>query len=111
MIDVSDGLIADLGHICTASGVRIEVRSGQLGAEPVVPVAALQAAARMLSADWMEWVLTGGEDHALAATFPPGVVLPEPWNVVGIVAQGSGVLVDDRAWSGAGGWEHFRSQP
>jgi thiamine-monophosphate kinase len=42
----------------------------------------------------MAWVLTGGEDHALVATFPPDATLPEGWQVVGAVAAGEpGVLV------------------
>jgi thiamine-monophosphate kinase len=109
MIDVSDGLIADLGHIAAASGVRIQVRSGQLGGEPVARAGALRAAARLLSADWMMWVLTGGEDHALAATYPPELALPPGWTAVGDVTRGSGVVVDGRVWSGAGGWDHFLS--
>jgi thiamine-monophosphate kinase len=33
----------------------------------------------------MSWVLTGGEDHALVATFPPRVPLPEGWTPIGTV--------------------------
>jgi len=110
MIDISDGLIADLGHVAESSGVRIELRSGSLGAEPVARIDALQTAASLVSADWAQWVLAGGDDHALAATFPPQVVLPERWTIVGRVAPGRGVLVDGRPWSGSGGWEHFRDQ-
>ena len=31
----------------------------------------------------LRWVLTGGEDHSLAATFPPGTRLPPRWRVIG----------------------------
>jgi hypothetical protein len=46
----------------------------------------------------------------LAATFPPGVILPARWSVIGRVTAGRGVLVDGRTWAKAGGWEHFRAQ-
>ena len=64
MIDISDGLVQDLGHIAAASGVCIDLRTACL---PVAP--ALRLAASELGTDWLGWALTGGEDHALAATF------------------------------------------
>jgi thiamine-monophosphate kinase len=110
MIDVSDGLIADLGHVADASGVQLELWSGKLAVEPVAPVGALAAAASVLGVgDWRGWVLTGGDDHALVATFGPGVALPDRWTVIGEVTCGHGVLVDGRRWSGSGGWDHFRA--
>jgi len=45
----------------------------------------------------MAWVLTGGEDHALVATFSPRAVIPEGWTVIGEVRKGgkkAGVLVN-----------------
>ncbi|MDR0346311.1 MAG: hypothetical protein LBI49_24960 [Nocardiopsaceae bacterium] len=56
----------------------------------------------------MGWVLTGGEDHAFAATFPPGTALPPHWVVAGRVSAGEGVRVDGRPPAGNGGWDHFR---
>jgi thiamine-monophosphate kinase len=107
MIDISDGLIADLGHVARASGVRIQLATGPLTAGPAVHATALAAAADTVGASWLDWVLTGGDDHALAATFPAGTPLPPPWTVIGEVVPGSGVTVDGVPWSGAGGWQHF----
>jgi thiamine monophosphate kinase len=42
----------------------------------------------------LEWALTGGDDHALAATFPGDRRPPAPWKVIGRVARGRGVVVD-----------------
>ena len=55
------------------------------------------------------WALTGGEDHSLVAAFPPGVVLPARWTVIGVVRDGRGVLVGGLPHPGAPGWDHFRS--
>jgi len=104
MIDISDGLVADVGHIAEASGVRLDIESARLPG-----TAALQPAADRLGTDWRQWALAGGEDHALAATFPDVVTLPEGWTVIGGARRGAGVLVDSKPWSGDAGWDHFRS--
>ena len=56
-------------------------------------------------------LLTGGEDHALAATFPHDAVIPAGWRVIGDVGDASDdaprVVVDGAAWEGATGWDHF----
>jgi thiamine-monophosphate kinase len=102
MTDVSDGLIADLGNIATASGVRIELKGSSLP----VPLK-LKEVGAALNTDPMTWVLTSGDDYALVATFDKGVDLPAAWTVIGAVVDGSGVRVDGRTWP-SGGHEHFR---
>lgn len=102
MIDVSDGLCADLGHIARASGLRIDLDAAALAAPP-----ALVALGAELGIDPQTWMLGGGEDHALAATFPAGAA-PAGWLVVGTVRAGEpAVLVDGRQWSGVRGWQSF----
>jgi thiamine-monophosphate kinase len=103
MVDVSDGLVADLGHVALASEVGIELDTARLE----VP-AKLRDVGSALGVDPMSWVLAGGDDHALAATFPGGTELPEPWRVIGRVARGRGVLVDGAAYQPPAGWDHFR---
>lgn len=62
-IDISDGLVAELGHLAKASGVRVE-----FDAEALTPSSALRSAAKQLGRDPMPWLLGGGEDYALLLT-------------------------------------------
>jgi thiamine-monophosphate kinase len=98
MCDVSDGLLADAGHIAVDSGVIIDLDRAALVKACLEPVGPLQQVAAALGADPLAWVLTGGEDHALLATFPPRVALPGGWTAIGtVLAAGRkkpGVLVD-----------------
>ncbi len=104
MIDVSDGLLSEVAHLASSSAVAIDVRSATLEvAEPLVTVGAA------LGADPLSFVLGGGDDHGLLATFPPGQV-PDGWTVVGEVLDGGTpgeVTVDGAAYEGATGWTHF----
>jgi thiamine-monophosphate kinase len=102
MIDVSDGLVADLGHIADASGVTLSVVTERLPG-----VGELSAAAGVLGADWREWALAGGEDHALAATFPALSDVPSTWTVIGAAGPGAGVRVDGQKPAAVAGWDHF----
>ncbi|OBA97615.1 thiamine-phosphate kinase [Mycobacteriaceae bacterium 1482268.1] len=103
MTDVSDGLVADLGHIADASGVRVNVTTAALTADRDV----VAEAATVVGVDPWEWVLGGGEDHALVATFPGAP--PRGWRVIGTVIDGPAqVLVDGGEWRGNPGWQSFQ---
>jgi thiamine-monophosphate kinase len=103
MIDVSDGLLQDLGHIAVASVVGIDVRKDSFD----VPDQ-MRDAASALGVDPYRWILAGGDDHALAATFPPEATPPAGFRIVGSVHEGTGVTVDRKPWQGGMGWDHFR---
>ena len=68
---------------------------------------ALAEAAAVADVDAWAWVLGGGEDHALVATFPG--TPPRGWRAIGTVIDGPPrVLVDGDEWHGSPGWQSFR---
>lgn len=102
MTDVSDGLLADLGHIATASGVRMDLDPDSLRTD----VDAVAPAAAAAGIDPWSLVLAGGEDHALVACFPGPP--PAGWRPVGVVRPGApAVLLGGRPWAGAAGWQSY----
>jgi thiamine-monophosphate kinase len=99
-VDVSDGLIADLGHIAAASGVRIVVEG-----EHVPLSSALQA---LWEGHAIQRAVTAGDDYQIAFTGPPE--LNGPFTRIGRVEAGEGVnLVMDGDVVGISltGYQHF----
>lgn len=91
MMDVSDGLALDARRLAQASGVTLAFERAALGPHPA-------------------WAVDGGEDHALLATFPPGLELPDGFRAVGRAEPHDDVWVrfDGRAPVGRGGWDPYR---
>ncbi len=102
MIDVSDGLVADLRHVAEASRAGMDLSTAALAADHD----AVTAAAAAVGVDPWPWVLAGGEDHALVACFDGPA--PAGWRVIGRVLDGPArVLVDGQEWSGYAGWQSY----
>jgi len=108
MIDISDGLSVDLGHICRESGVSARILASAL---PVAKAAGLELA------------LHGGEDYELLFTAPAKARIPN--RVAGVNITGIGVIepsknyrsaiqiIDDNGRTrslAARGWQHFTRQ-
>jgi thiamine-monophosphate kinase len=115
MIDLSDGLTADLGHIAAESrvGARVDVER-----VPIAP--ATRAVARALGEDDLAWATGGGEDYELLLTCVPTAVaglregLERSTGVrlspIGEIVAGSGVTFQDargRPRAAGHGFEHF----
>lgn len=102
MTDVSDGLLADVGHLAAESGVDIDLSRAALDHDH----AALRSAAATVGVDAWTWVLGGGEDHALVAAFAEDI--PPGWRRIGVVRAGTGrVLIDGAPPTAPGGWQSF----
>ena len=112
-IDISDGLIADLGHICAASGVGAEIDAVLLPFSPALITLYDDASAR-------QFALTGGDDYELCFTVPMVRLADVQSDLsrigcgvtrIGRIVEGSGVQVRDAdgEWLEmvTSGWEHF----
>ena len=107
MMDISDGLIRDAGRMAAASTVVLDFDPVALKAH----AAPLEAAAGLLGIDPMAWVLGGGEDHGLLATFPAGIQLPAGFTAIGSVqavdeSPGGSVRIAGQP-ADTVGWDHF----
>ncbi|MFF1251408.1 thiamine-phosphate kinase [Pseudarthrobacter sp. NPDC058329] len=107
MLDISDGLLRDGLRLAAASGVIMDLDAAQLR----TLAGMLRPAAELLGMEPMAWVLGGGEDHGLLATFAPHVQLPAGFTAIGsIQALGSNespsVKIAGRS-ADTGGWDHF----
>lgn len=99
-IDVSDGLVADLGHVCCASGCAATVAAAD------VPLSSAAAAALAMEPDLISTVLTGGDDYELLIAAAPeaaariddlGARLGLPLTRIGRIEDGAGVRVLDES--------------
>jgi len=98
-IDISDGLLADAGHIAAASGVRIEFDAGLLPLSPAL-------AAHPDRDQALRWALAGGDDYELCFCLPPGAAVPTGCTRIGEVVAGEGVTCPGFQ-DLAAGYNHF----
>lgn len=114
MMDVSDGLVADLGHIAKASGVAATLRAAD------VPLSNPAAEILAEATDLLPLILSGGDDYELLLTAASDDVpallsmaaeIGTPLAEVGEIGAGSGVGVVDRDGAAMplaqGGFRHF----
>ena len=98
-IDISDGLLADAGHIAAASGVSIDIECGR------VPLSSALNS-HPDSETKLKWALSGGDDYELCLTLPEEATTPEGCTRIGRVTKGQGVKVDQDIDFTAG-YQHF----
>jgi thiamine-monophosphate kinase len=98
-IDISDGLLADAGHIAAGSGVKLCIEPQQLPLSPALLSHPSVEQAR-------RWALTGGDDYELCFCLPATQKPPAGCTLIGRVEAGSGVDCGVETGSSAG-YQHF----
>jgi thiamine-monophosphate kinase len=119
MIDISDGLLGDLGHICLQSNVGADIVKEKLPVRQALRQAALQ-----LQCDPYDWVLGASDDYELIFTCRPqhighlqtlsGLEPPVPLTEIGRITGSPGeislILPDgSRQLTRPSGWDHFKA--
>ena len=112
-VDISDGLLADLAHICTASKVGAEIEAAWLPRSSAL----LQLHDETTA---LHFAMSGGDDYELCFTVPASRLAEVQADLgrlgcgvtkIGRIVEGEGVRVrgSDGAWLTAdrSGWEHF----
>ena len=108
MIDISDGLSTDLGHICEESGVGAEIETD------AIPLARVGKPGRSVD---LRFALHGGEDYELLFTAAAGKKVPPriagvAVRQIGVVTRGRKVLLGNKKGVRQEllpqGWEHFK---
>ncbi|KJV29683.1 thiamine-phosphate kinase [Luteibacter yeojuensis] len=112
-VDVSDGLVADLGHICTRSGVGAEI-------DPALLPRSSAMLTHFHDADAIDFALAGGDDYELCFTVPADKASEVAADLarvgcgatrIGRIVEGAGVRVLDGAGGARvprrAGWNHF----
>lgn len=114
-IDVSDGLLAEAGHLAAEGGLGFEIRTADLPSSP--------ALAHWPKAQRLEWMLRGGDDYVLLFTLPPASrgklkvwrAAGFPVTVIGRAVTGEGVWLDTDGHlervDGRAGYQHFSGDP
>jgi len=113
-IDISDGLLADLTHICQASKVSARINENSVPIHPALK--------KNFKSDCLQLALSGGEDYELLFTASSQIInrlrktMPCTVTVIGEITEvesGQVTLIDADGkiipWEKAG-WEHFKSQ-
>ncbi len=114
-LDVSDGLVQDVGHIAAVSAAALVIDADRL------PLSAAVEAALRADPAVLDRILGGGDDYELAFTVPPGRrdmvfevsrATATPVTVIGRVEAGAPTVrvVDGAGWPipvARGGWDHF----
>lgn len=106
MLDLSDGLSRDAARIAKASNVSIRINRRDLSGFEAM----LEQPAMALGQHALAWVLDGGEDHSLLATFGPNAEIPREFKVIGEViapVADAPVLLDNEPLA-EGGWDSVR---
>jgi len=110
-IDISDGLVSDLKHICQASQVSARIEVDRVPVQPAIKA--------NFGERWLELALSGGEDYELLFTASDEVIdkvkraVSCPITVIGEITTGNVgeiILVDEKGNQlnlDKGGWEHF----